>query len=166
MVADALAARAGVLWREAAEAWEAEAELGGERVLLVKPMTFMNRSGAAVERRLAEQALKPEDVVAIVDDWALPLGQLRIRRGGSHGGHNGLRSLIDTLGSDAFPRVRCGIGVSEPLDDLAGFVLAPFPPEDVLMVQEMVGQAAEAVECLVRDGVEAAMNRHNARKAG
>lgn len=162
MVADALAARAGVRKGVgAADAWIAEARLGSETVLLVKPLTFMNRSGAAVERLLAAHGCAASDLIVIVDDVALDLGTLRIRERGSHGGHNGLRSLIETLGSEEFPRVRVGIRKGELPEDLAGYVLSDFPEEDVLVVQEIVGWAADAVECLVREGVPAAMNLFN-----
>ena len=162
MVVDALAQRAGAPRpREEAFALVAEAAVGGQPVLLVKPLTFMNRSGVAVERLLAEHGGGPQDVVVILDDVALELGALRIRERGSHGGHNGLRSLIDVLGSDELSRVRVGIRKGEPAQDLAEYVLSDFPEEDVLVVQEAVGWAADAVECLVRDGITTAMNRYN-----
>lgn len=162
MVADALAARSGVSrWLEEADAWTAEARVGGEAALLVKPATFMNRSGVAVERLLAGRGGGPGDVVAVLDDVALELGTLRVRERGSHGGHNGLRSLIEVLGSDEFARVRVGIRKGEPEGDLAEYVLSEFPEEDVLVVQEMVGLAGDAVECLLREGAGEAMNRFN-----
>jgi peptidyl-tRNA hydrolase, PTH1 family len=166
MVADALAARSGVTrWREEADAWIAEARVGGEGALLVKPATFMNRSGVAVERLLAARGTAVSDLVVVLDDVALELGTLRVRERGTHGGHNGLRSLIEMLGSDELPRVRVGIRKGEVHEDLAEYVLSEFPEEDVLVVQEMVGLAGDAVECLVRDGAVEAMNRFNgARK--
>jgi PTH1 family peptidyl-tRNA hydrolase len=166
MVADALAARSGVTrWREEADAWIAEARVGGEPALLVKPATFMNRSGVAVERVLAGRGAALSDLVVVLDDVALDLGTLRVRERGSHGGHNGLRSLIEMLGSDDFPRLRVGIRKGEVHEDLAEYVLSEFPEEDVLVVQEMVGLAGDAVECLLRDGASEAMNRFNgARK--
>jgi peptidyl-tRNA hydrolase, PTH1 family len=166
MVADVLAARSGVTrWREEADAWTAEARVAGEDALLVKPATFMNRSGVAVERVLAAHAADTADLVSVLDDAALDLGTLRVRERGSHGGHNGLRSLIEMLGSDEFARVRVGIRKGEPEGDLAEYVLSEFPEEDVLVVQEMVGLAGDAVECLVREGAGEAMNRFNgARK--
>jgi PTH1 family peptidyl-tRNA hydrolase len=165
LVVDELAARAGAgKGREEWDAWVAEAALGGAEVLLAKPLTFMNRSGVAVERLAARLDLGPADLLVVLDDFALELGTLRIRERGSHGGHNGLRSLIEVLGSDDFPRVRVGIRKGELPDDMAGYVLSDFPREDVLVVQESVGRAAEAVECLIREGAPAAMNRYN-RKA-
>lgn len=165
LVVDALAARAGAgKGREEWDAWVADATVGGSDVLLVKPLTFMNRSGVAVERLAARYGMSPGDLLVVVDDLALELGSLRIRERGSHGGHNGLRSLIEVLGTDDFPRVRVGIRKDELPDDLAGYVLSDFPQEDVLVVQESVGRAAEAVECVIREGALAAMSRYN-RKA-
>jgi PTH1 family peptidyl-tRNA hydrolase len=164
MVVDALAARAGVRrGRDEADAWVCEAEAGGEPVLLVKPLTFMNRSGIALERLLSAYAAAPADLVTVLDDVALELGRLRIRERGSHGGHNGLRSIIEVLGTDDFPRVRVGIRQGEP-DDLADYVLSEFPKEDVLVVQEMIGLAADAVESVLREGAPAAMTRYNGRR--
>lgn len=162
LVVDELAARAGAgRGREEADAWMAPARLAGQDVLLAKPMTFMNRSGSSVERLLGAYEAMPGDVLVVVDDVALELGHLRVRERGSHGGHNGLRSLIESLGTEEFPRVRVGIRKGEPPEDLASYVLSDFPQEDVLVVQEMVGFAADGVECALRDGVPAAMNRFN-----
>ena len=164
MAIDALLARSpGARGRESEDAWVAEAVVGGQPVLLVKPLTFMNRSGVAVERLLGATAGTAADLVAIVDDVALDLGTLRVRERGTHGGHNGLRSLIDTLGTEEFVRVRIGVKRDVLPDDLAGFVLAEFPPEEVLVVQEAVGAAAAAVECLFAEGAAAAMTRFNTR---
>jgi len=166
MVLDVLAAGSpAAAAHEEHEAWVAEAEVGGEPATLVKPLTFMNRSGVAVERLLAERVAGPEALIVVLDDVALDLGVVRVRERGSHGGHNGLRSIIDVLGTDEFCRVRVGIRKGEIGADLADFVLSDFPKEDVLVVQEAVGWAAEAVDCLVREGTPVAMNRYNgARK--
>jgi PTH1 family peptidyl-tRNA hydrolase len=162
MVVDALAAagRAGK-GREEQGASVAEAEVAGEPALLVKPLSFMNRSGLPVAGLLAVYEAEPRDLVVILDDVALELGVLRLRERGTHGGHNGLRSIIDTLGTDDFPRVRVGIRKGELPDDLAEYVLSDFPSEDVLVVQEMVGYAADAVEAIFREGTVAAMSRFN-----
>jgi peptidyl-tRNA hydrolase, PTH1 family len=165
LVVDELAARAGAgNGRADWDAWVAEASLAGADVLLAKPLTFMNRSGVAVERLAARLGLASADLLVVLDDLALELGSLRIRERGSHGGHNGLRSLIEVLGTDDFARVRVGIRKGDAPDDLADYVLSDFPQEDVLVVQESVGRAAEAVECMIREGAPAAMNRYN-RKA-
>jgi len=167
MVADVLFARAGCRkWREEADAAVAEAQLAGEAVLLVKPQTFMNRSGVAVERLLLREGGAPQDVLTVLDDVALDLGTLRIRERGSHGGHNGLRSLIEVLGSEEIPRARVGIRKGEPPEDLAEYVLSPFSEEEVLAVQDLVGRAADAVECVLREGLAAAMNRFNGAPQG
>jgi PTH1 family peptidyl-tRNA hydrolase len=162
MVVDALAARGGAgRGREEHGAWVAEATVGGEPALLVKPLSFMNRSGGPVVGLLAAHVALPSDLVVVLDDIALELGVLRIRERGSHGGHNGLRSIIEALDTEDFPRLRLGIQKGEPPADLAEFVLSDFPAEDVLVVQEMVGYAAEAVECQAREGTVAAMSRYN-----
>jgi PTH1 family peptidyl-tRNA hydrolase len=162
MVVDALAARAGIRkGGEVAEAWVASADVAGEGALLVKPTTFMNRSGVAVDRLLGLKAGEARDLIVVLDDVALGLGRIRIRERGSHGGHNGLRSVIEVLGTEEFPRLRVGILKGEPGEDLADYVLAPFPAEDVLVVQEAVDRAADAVECVIREGIGAAMNRFN-----
>ena len=165
LVVDELAARSGaVRFREEADAWVAPVRVAGQDVLLAKPFTFMNRSGSSAERLLAAYGQVPSDVLAIVDDVALELGQLRVRERGSHGGHNGLRSLIESLGSEEFPRVRVGIRRDELPAELADFVLSDFPREDVLVVQEMVGWAADAVESVMGEGVPIAMNRFNGQR--
>jgi PTH1 family peptidyl-tRNA hydrolase len=162
LVIDVLAARGNArAARDEGDAWVAEADVAGAPVLLVKPTAFMNRSGVPVDRLIAREQLAPQDLVVVVDDAALELGTLRIRERGTHGGHNGLRSIIDLLGTDDFPRVRVGIRKGDPPEDLAGYVLSEFPPEDVLVVQEIVGWAADAVACLLREGAEEAMNRYN-----
>ena len=167
MVVDALARRAaaprGV---ERGESWVIPARVAGEDVLLVKPLTFMNRSGAAVDQLLAAEGGTPQDVVVVLDDVALELGTLRVRERGSHGSHNGLRSVIDALGTDEFPRVRVGVAKGEPPEALADYVLSEFPQDDVLVVQEVVGLAADAVEILIRDGAAAAMNKFNPMRLG
>jgi peptidyl-tRNA hydrolase, PTH1 family len=167
MVVDELASRhARVRPHEEGEALVLAAPLGTQEVLLVKPLTFMNRSGVAVERLLADHGGTPADLVVVVDELALPLGEIRVRERGSHGGHNGLRSLIEVLGTEDFARVRLGVGQGELPEDLAGYVLSDFPQDDVLVVQEAVGWAADAVTCLITEGPSQAMNRFNGpRKA-
>jgi len=163
MAVDVLKARGVGLsaGHEEHEAWVVEGSLAGEPVLLVKPLTFMNRSGVAVEGILADRAAQPADLVVVLDDVALELGVVRLRERGSHGGHNGLRSILDVLGTDEVPRVRVGIRKGDTPADLADYVLADFPKEDVLVVQEAVGFAADAVESLLREGSVSAMNRYN-----
>jgi PTH1 family peptidyl-tRNA hydrolase len=162
MVVDELAAEmSSSRWHEEADALVASAGIGAEPILLVKPQTFMNRSGASVAALVSAHGLSPSDVFVILDDVVLELGTLRMRERGGHGGHNGLRSIIECLGTEDFPRLRVGILKGEPEGDLADFVLGTFPEEDVLVVQEMVGYAAEAVQAAVADGTTTAMSRYN-----
>jgi PTH1 family peptidyl-tRNA hydrolase len=166
MVVDVLAARAGgPAGAERGGAWVSEASFEGEDVLLVKPLSFMNGSGVPVARVLEQTGATPADLVVVVDDVALDLGRVRVRERGSHGGHNGLRSLVDVLGTEEFSRVRVGVRKGELPEDLAAYVLSDFPPEDVLVVQELVGLAADATLCVVKEGAGAAMNRFNVRPA-
>jgi len=166
MVIDELAARTRAAGRVDRDAWLAETTLAGEPALLVKPQSYMNLSGEPVARLLAEAGASPSDLVAIVDDVALPLGRLRVRPEGSDGGHNGLLSLIASLETDAFVRVRIGVGAFPfPEMELRDFVLADFLPEEVPRLREVIGLAADAVACLVQDGAAEAMNRFNGRSA-
>ena len=162
MVVDELAQRLTLGARERIDdAWAVKTEIAGERAVLVKPQGFMNRSGPAVEAALRWFNIEPDRLLVISDDVALPLGSLRIRPRGSHGGQNGLRSIIESIGSEEFARLRFGIGSSEPVLDLAGFVLSDFTDSEVLRVQEMVSRAADAVSSIVEFGVESAMNTFN-----
>ena len=181
MAIDELAARAGAAGRVEQDAWLAETTLAGEPALLVKPQSFMNLSGGPVARLLAEANASPADLVVIVDDVALPLGRLRVRPAGSDGGHNGLVSLITSLGTDAFARIRIGVGQeltrperaaerdceapSSGFMDLADFVLGDFQPEEVERLREVIGLAADAALSLIEEGADVAMNRFNGRSA-
>ena len=178
MAIDELAARTRAAGRVERDAWLAETTLAGEPALLVKPQSFMNLSGEPVARLLAEAGASPADLVVIVDDVALPLGRLRVRPAGSDGGHNGLVSLITSLETDAFARVRIGVGVVEVaqpgpdeaqqpplLTDLRDFVLGDFLPEEVPRLREVVGLAADAAVSLIEEGAAEAMNRFNGRSA-
>jgi PTH1 family peptidyl-tRNA hydrolase len=164
MAVDVLAARTRAAGGLSGDAWVAEAAFGGETALLVKPLSFMNGSGGPVARVLAAHGGSPADLVVLVDDLALELGVIRVRERGSHGGHNGLRSLGESLGTDDFARVRIGVRRGELPADLARYVLADFEPDEVLLVQEAVGLAADAVACFLEDGPTVAMNRFNAQR--
>jgi PTH1 family peptidyl-tRNA hydrolase len=146
------------------DAWAVKTEIAGERAVLLKPQAFMNRSGLVVEAALRWFNIEPDRLLVVSDDVALPLGSLRIRPRGSHGGQNGLRSIIESIGSEEFTRLRFGIGSSEPVLDLAGFVLSDFADGEVLRVQEMVSRAADAALAIIEVGVEAAMNTFNGVK--
>jgi len=164
MAVDVLAARTRAAGRVHGDAWVAEAPLAGGTALLVKPLSFMNASGGPVARVLAASGGSPADLVVLVDDVALEIGVIRVRERGSHGGHNGLRSLGESLGTDDFARVRIGVQRGELPADLAQYVLADFEPDEVLLVQEAAGLAADAVACLLEDGPAMAMNRFNGRR--
>ena len=149
--------------RPEANALTAHLRMNGADVLLVKPLTFMNLSGVSVRRLMERYELSPPDLTVLVDEADLPFGTLRIRKQGSAGGHNGLKSIIGALGSDEFVRVRMGVQPDHPVSDRAAHVLSPFRRSQLETVAEMVDRAAEAVEVIVREGVERAMNRFNRR---
>ena len=137
-------------------------ELGGARVLLMKPVTYMNLSGEAVGEAARFYKIPPERVLVISDDVSLPIGKLRIRKGGSAGGHNGLKSIIQHLGTDQFPRIKIGVGEKPHPDyDMADWVLSKFTGEDLKTIQAAVKKAADAVACYVEHGPDKAMNRFN-----
>ena len=136
--------------------------LGGQKVLLMKPVTFMNLSGEAVRPAADFYKVPPDHVLVLSDDTALPLGKLRIRKGGSAGGHNGLKSIIQHLGTDQFPRLRVGVGDKPHPDyDMADWVLGKLQGEDKKTMDAAVKRAADAVECLLSHGADTAMNRFN-----
>ncbi len=136
--------------------------ISGEKVLVMKPTTYMNLSGEAVRQAVDFYNLPPERVLVISDDTALAVGRLRIRKGGSAGGHNGLKSIIQHLGSDQFPRVRVGVGEKPHPDyDMADWVLGKFVGEDKKAIDTAVKRAADAVECLIKEGCDKAMNKFN-----
>ena len=163
MVADELGEREDIpIQRLRYHALTNTAVIGGQGVLLMKPTTYMNLSGEAVGEAARFYKLDPGHVLVISDDVDLPLGKLRIRTGGSAGGHNGLKSIIQHLGSDQFPRLKVGVGGKpHPNHDMADWVLSKLRGEDLRVMEEAVGRAADAVECYLRDGPQKAMNRFN-----
>src|SRR5215469_5987865 len=164
MVVDHLADRCGVeVSRTEGAALTARASIDGGDVVLAKPQTFMNLSGVSVRRLLQRYDVSASDLTVLLDEAALPFGTLRIRKRGSAGGHNGLKSIIGALGSDDFIRVRMGIQPDHPVSNLKSHVLGRFSRSQLEAVAEMVDRAAEAVEVIVREGVESAMNRFNGR---
>ena len=145
-----------------------EGELDGRTVVLARPRTFMNESGRAVQQALKVAGLKPEQMVVVYDELDLPAGRVRIRPRGSHGGHNGMKSIVAATRSQDFPRVRIGIGRptvgGEPSwepEHVAGWVLAAPGPSDRAMLETAADRAAEAIEVMLREGVEPAMQRFN-----
>ena len=163
MTADAMAKKLGVSINKLRfKALTVSAEINGEKVLLMKPQTFMNLSGEAVGEAARFYKVPPEHVIVVSDEVSLPLGKLRVRPKGSAGGHNGLKSIIAHLGSDAFPRIRLGVGAPPHPDyDMADWVLSVFRNQDLEDMLSASDRAAEAVITYITDGPERAMNRFN-----
>ena len=138
------------------------ATVGGQGVLVMKPVTYMNLSGQAVGEAARFYKISPDHVLVISDDVDLPLGKLRIRKGGSAGGHNGLKSIIQHLGTDQFPRLKVGVGSKPHPDyDMANWVLGKLQGEDKKIMDDAAVRAAQAVECLLSQGIDRAMNQFN-----
>ena len=137
-----------------------QGEIVGERIVLLKPTTFMNRSGRAVLAAGRFYKLEPEQLLIVADDLALPLGRLRLRTRGSAGNHNGLQDVIDRLGTDEWCRLR--IGIDAAVGDPAGYVLSRFDNEEETVMESARLRAADAVECWILHGAELTMNRFNA----
>ena len=163
MTADALAGRNGEpIRRVKYHALTSEAVIGGQSVLLMKPTTFMNLSGQAVSEAARFYKIPADHVLVISDAVDLPLGKLRIRKSGSAGGHNGLKHIIQLLGTDQFPRLKIGVGGKPHPDyNMADWVLGQFQGEDKKTIDDAVARAADAVECLLADGIDRAMNQYN-----
>ena len=164
MALDALARRHALSWRRAAgpvqrALWRA----GPREVILIKPLLFMNESGAALER---SGMTGRGELFVVCDDLNLPLGRLRLRTRGGSGAHKGLHSIIEHLGTEQFPRLRMGIGAPPAGSDWVDFVLSPFFVEELERVRAMVAEAADAIELAVRGGLEAAMQTFNAPRGG
>ncbi len=162
-VVEALASRHAATFESApAEALLARARtLGDGGTLLLKPLTMMNASGFAVSEIARYFRVAFEDILVVADDVNLPLGRLRARPGGSAGGHNGFRSIIEQLGTQGFGRLRLGVGRGDPRRDLADYVLGGFDADERPLVTEVIGRAADASELYVAEGIEAVMNRFN-----
>lgn len=135
--------------------------IAGKRVLLAKPLTFMNRSGLAVADLLDDFSLDTDRLLVVSDDVNLPLGRIRIRTRGGDGGQKGLRSIIESLGSEDFQRLRLGIGTPVHADPLADFVLAPFGEEEKSAVEDMIARAVDSIRLRLSEGVERAMEQFN-----
>ncbi len=166
MAVDRLAEISGVtVSRRDSQALVAKTEVEGEAVVLAKPQTFVNLSGLAVSNLLRKLELEPAGLIVLVDDVSLPLGMIRIRLRGSAGGHNGLKSVIGQLGSDQFMRIRMGAGPDHPIEDMVSYVLRPFAKKNLEKAAEAVDQAVEAVQMILKEGPQKAMNRFNRRAA-
>ena len=136
--------------------------ISGEKVLVMKPITYMNLSGEAVRQAADFYKIPPDHVLVVSDDTALPVGRLRIRTKGSAGGHNGLKNIIQHLGTDQFPRLRVGVGEKPHPDyDLADWVLGKFVGEDKKAIDGAVKRAADAIECILAEGIDRGMGKFN-----
>lgn len=164
LVADELARRWRLsdAWREKFEALHVRTTVADEAVMIAKPLTFMNLSGQAVAGLAAFYQIDPADVLVVADDVALPLGRLRARPEGGAGGHNGLKSIIQHFGTQAFPRLRVGVGRGDDRRDLADHVLGRFDAGERETVSAAVLRAADAAESFLTDGIERVMSAFNA----
>ena len=163
MAADAMEKKLGVsINKMRFKALTQTADISGKKVLLMKPQTYMNLSGDAIVQAANFYKVPPERVIVVSDETALPIGRLRIRRGGSAGGHNGLKSVIARLGTDQFPRIRLGVGDKPHPDyDMADWVLSAFKGQDAADMELVAKKAADAVECYITEGADRAMNKFN-----
>jgi PTH1 family peptidyl-tRNA hydrolase len=160
MVADVIGGRLGLQWRKDADVVFAKS-FGDSPFLVVKPQTFMNRSGYAVSRFAGYHNVDPADLLVVVDDVDLPLGRIRVRAGGSAGTHNGLKSVVEQLGTREFPRLRLGVGRGDARRDLADYVLARFDPAEQADVDAVITRAADAAQMFVVEGIQKVMNTYN-----
>ena len=165
MAADAMSKNKGVaINRLRFHALTAQCVIGGENVLLMKPQTYMNLSGEAVGEAARFYKIPPEHIIVVSDEMALPIGKLRIRMKGSAGGHNGLKNIISHLGTEAFPRIRLGVGAPPHADyDVKDWVLSTFKNQDAEDMANAAARAAEAAECYIAEGTERAMNKFNTK---
>jgi PTH1 family peptidyl-tRNA hydrolase len=161
-VADEVARRGQAVFESGrGETLTARVGRGPAALLVVKPLTMMNLSGEAVAAVAGFYKVEPSAMLVAADDVNLPLGRLRLRAGGTAGGHNGLKSIIGCLGTEEFPRLRVGVGRGDPRRDLADHVLAVFDDDERNEVDRAIARAADAVETFLAEGIEAAMNRYN-----
>lgn len=165
MVANELGRRMGSTdWRKRFKSEVAEGSLGRERVVLVKPQTYMNLSGHAVREVVSWYHVELVDLLLVVDDLDLPFGAVRLRPSGSAGGHNGVRSVVEQLGSQAVPRLRVGIGRGPGRISAERHVLSRFTPDEEQELPGVVEAAADSVACWIEDGITICMNRVNRRE--
>ena len=164
MVAVRMAARAGIaLKRQGYQGFYGVGRLAGEEATVLLPQTFMNRSGASVAPACQSLGVTPGDLIVVHDEIDLPFGTLRIKLGGGHGGHNGLRSITEALGHGDFVRVRLGIGRPPAGGDVSGYVLSRFASAERQVLADLLDQGAAAVEAVLARGSAAAMNEFNGR---
>jgi PTH1 family peptidyl-tRNA hydrolase len=164
-VADAIGGRLHLPWRTDGDAVFAKS-FGAEPFFVLKPQTFMNRSGYAVSRFAEYHRIEAHEMLVIVDDVDLPLGRIRVRPRGSAGTHNGLKSVVEQLGTTEFPRMRLGVGRGDRRRDLADFVLATFDPAERPEVETLIARAADAAQMFVVEGIDKVMNTYNPDATG
>ena len=163
MAADAMAKELNVAINKLRfKALTATVTIGGEKVLLMKPQTYMNLSGEAVGQAAKFYKISPERIIVVSDEVAMPIGKLRIRKSGSAGGHNGLKDIIRHLGTQDFPRIRMGVGAApQPDYDMADWVLSTFKNKDAEDMQDLAERVSKAVQCYITEGPDRAMNKFN-----
>ena len=163
MAADAMAKELNVAINKLRfKALTATVTIGGEKVLLMKPQTYMNLSGEAVGQAAKFYKISPERIIVVSDEVAMPIGKLRIRKSGSAGGHNGLKDIIRQLGTQDFPRIRMGVGAAPHPDyDMADWVLSTFKNKDAEDMQALAERVSKAVQCYITEGPDRAMNKFN-----
>jgi peptidyl-tRNA hydrolase, PTH1 family len=166
MAVDELANRNGIrVERPEGKALAGRGKIAGEDVILVKPQTYMNLSGISVRELLEKYELDVKDLLVLWDEAQLPLGTIRIHPDGSAGSHNGAKSVIGSIGTQEFARLRLGCGPDHPLNSRKEYVLRPMKKAELEIASEMIGEAGDAVEMILKQGIDAAMNQYNRRKA-
>jgi peptidyl-tRNA hydrolase, PTH1 family len=165
MAVDELANRSSIcVERPEGKALVGRGEIAGEEVVLAKPQTYMNLSGVSVRELLAKYALDVGDLLVMWDEVQLPLGTIRIHPDGSAGSHNGAKSVISSVGTQQFARLRLGCGADHPINSRKEYVLRPMRKGELEVASEMIGDAGDAVELMLTQGIDAAMNQYNRRK--
>ena len=165
LAVDELANRVGIrVERPEAKALVGLGKIGGEEVILAKPQTFMNLSGISVRELLEKYQLGPQDLLAMWDEAQLPWGGIRIQSEGSAGSHNGAKSIIGSLGTQVFARLRLGCGPDHPLSSRKEYVLRAMKKAELEVAAEMIADVGDAVELLLAQGIQAAMNKYNRRE--
>ena len=164
LAVDEIANRASIrVERPEGKALVGRGKVAGEEVLLAKPQTYMNLSGISVRELLGKYELEPKSLLALYDERDLPWGMIRIGERGSPGTHNGAKSVTSAVGTQEFSRLRLGCGPDHPVSDLAAYVLRPMKKAELESASEMIAEAADAVEFLVKEGIAVAMNKFNRR---
>jgi PTH1 family peptidyl-tRNA hydrolase len=160
LVVEELASRARLEFKEKTDYRFCSGSIEGEKIVLLEPLTFMNRSGSAVKRVMDKYSVPPEKIIVIYDDLDLETGKMKVRKKGSSGGHKGVESIIQSIGTNVFIRVKIGIG-RDPFVPVEDFVLSKFRKGEIPLIREAVAGAADAVESIMTEGVDKAMNRYN-----